>query len=90
MKDCKIVKWQQIQPKRREIVNQYKLHSNNCKHKKNCFKTWKKTYFYTLKERNHYTARSFDNEFLNIYRNYSNLTLLLINAGGQKWPKACN
>ena len=24
------------------------------------------------------------------YRNYSNLTLLLINAGGQKWPKACN
>ena len=24
------------------------------------------------------------------YRNYSNLTLLLINGGGQKWPKACN
>ena len=24
------------------------------------------------------------------YRNYSNLTLLLINVGGQKWPKACN
>ena len=24
------------------------------------------------------------------YCNYSNLTLLLINAGGQKWPKACN
>ena len=24
------------------------------------------------------------------YRNYPSLTLLLINAGVQKWPKACN